>query len=78
MQSDNLDYLIQKIKANNNLLVQISNNQDYIKEQNNLIITKLKILEQILNKKTPENTEKENSYKEIKGLLQNIEHIISG
>ena len=78
MQSDKIEYLLQKVKTNNNLLVQICNNQDYIKEQNNFIISKLKSIEQILNSKAPESTEKDNSYKEIKILLEKIEHIISG
>ena len=76
MQSINLE---QKLKETNTLISQILTNQDYIKEQNNFIISKLKTLEQIIVKQQEELKSKDikTSHTEIISLLGNIEQIIS-
>ena len=76
IQSINLE---PRLKEINTLISQILTNQDYIKEQNNFIISKLKSLEQVIIKQQEEFKTKDikTSHTEIISLLGNIENIIS-
>ena len=76
MQNINLE---PKLKEINTLISQILTNQDYIKEQNNFIISKLKSLEQAIVKQQEDFKTKDikTSHTEIISLLGNIENIIS-
>ena len=80
-----IENLVESLKNNNKIIKTLVENQDYIKDQNNKIITKIRSLEQlkeykinneILEEISQKSKELKQSYNQVEILLHKIEKII--